>query len=67
VGSIKEVVVSLVFELLPVKVSLQEVRQPSYLGIGGIANAPKEIIDPEHEIHLALVGEVPGSNLHGLL
>jgi len=65
--SLKEVIVSLVLQLLPVKVPLREVRQPSDLGFGGICNVAKEIIDFEHEIHLALRGEFPGGNLYGFL
>jgi len=67
VESLKEVIVSLVLQLLPVKVPLREVRQPSDLGVGGIRNVAKEIIDFEHEIRLALGGEFPGGNLYGFL
>jgi hypothetical protein len=67
VESLKEVIVSLVLQLLPVKVSLHEVRQPSNLGFGGIRNVAKDIIDFKHEIRLALGGEFPGCNLDGFL
>jgi len=67
VESLKEVVVSLVFQLLPVKVSLREVRQPSDLGVGGIGNVAKEIIDLEHEIRLVLGGEFPDGDLYSFL
>jgi hypothetical protein len=67
VESLKEVIVSLVLQLLPVKVSLREVRQPSDLGVGGIGNVAKEIIDLEHEIRLVLGGELPGGDLYGFL
>jgi len=67
VQSLKEVIESLVLQLLPVKVPLWEVRQQSNLGVGGIRNVPKEIIDIEHGIRLALEGEFPGGNLYGFL
>jgi len=54
VKSLKAVAVSLVFELLPVKIPLRKVRQPCDLGIGSIANVTDEILHFEHEIHLAL-------------
>jgi len=43
VESLKEVIVSLVPQLLPVKVSLREVQQPSDLGVGAMSNVAKEI------------------------
>jgi len=65
VKSLKEVIVSLVLQLLPVKVSLCEARQPSDLGVGGIGNVAKEIIDLEHEIRLVLGGVLSTGDLHG--
>jgi hypothetical protein len=65
VESVKEVIVSLVVQLLPVKVSLCEVLQPSDLGVAGIDNVTKEIIDLEHVIGLGLGGEFRGSDLYG--
>jgi len=67
VESLKEVIVSLVLQLRPVKVPLGEVRQPSDQGVGGIRNVAKEIIDFEHEIGLALGGRFLGGNLYGFL
>jgi hypothetical protein len=67
VKSLKEVIVSLVLQLLSVKVPPHEVRQPSDLPIGAIGNVAKELIDFEHEICLALGGEFPGGNLYGIL
>ena len=67
VESLKEVIVLPVLQLLPVKVPLHEVRQPSDLGVGGIRKVATEIIDFEHEIRLALGGEFPGGNLYGFL
>jgi len=67
VGSLKEVIVSLELDLLPVKVSLRRVEQRSYLGVGGIGNVTKENIDLEHEIRLVLGGELSSSDLHGFL
>ena len=60
VKSLKEVIVSLVFQLLPGKVSLHEDRQLRDLGVAGIGDVATEIIDLEHEIRLTLVVRVPG-------
>jgi len=67
VESLKEVIVSLGFQLLPVKVSLPEVRQPRDLGVGSIGNVAKEIVDFEHEIRLVVGGEFMGGDLYGYL
>ena len=67
VKSLKEVIVSLVLRLFPLKVSLCKVRQPSNLGVGGIGNVAKGIIDLEHEIGLVLGGEFPAGNIYGVL
>jgi len=67
VESLKEVIVTRVLQLLPVKVPLCEVRQPSDLGVGAISNVAKKIIDYEHHIWLALGGKFPGGNLYGFL
>jgi len=67
VESLKEVTVSHIFQLLPVKIPLREVDQPSDLGFGSIGNLAKEIIDFQQEIVLAMVGKLPSGNLHGIL
>jgi len=67
VESLKEVIVSLVLQLLPVNVSLREVRQPSYLGIACIGNVANEIIGLEHEIWLVLGRELSSVDLHSFL
>jgi hypothetical protein len=67
VNSLKEVILLLVLQLLPVKVSLCEVRHQSDLGVGSIGNVSKEIIDLAHEIRLVLGGVVPSSDLHCFL
>jgi len=48
--SLREVIVSLVLQLLQVKVSLREVQQRSNQGVGGISNVTKEIIDIKDDI-----------------
>ena len=63
VGSFKEVIVILVFQLLQVNVTLREVKLPSDLSVGSIGNVAKEIIDHVHEIRLAFAGEFPGGDL----
>lgn len=65
--SLKEAIVLFVFQRLPVKVSLREVRQQSNLGIGSIGSAAQEIIDPENIIGLVLGGEISSGNLHSFL
>jgi len=67
VRSLKEVIVLLVLQLLQVNVHLCEVRQPCDLGVGGIHNVDKDIIDLQLEIRLAFGGQFPGSNLYGCL
>jgi len=67
VKSLKEVIVSLVLQHLPVKVSLHEFRQPSNMCIGGITNVAKGSIDLEHEIRLVLEGELLSYDLRGFL
>jgi len=67
VKSLKEVIVSLVLQLLLVKVPLRKVRQPSDQGIGGIGIVTTEIIDLEHEICLVLGGDLSSDDLHGFL
>ena len=67
VESLKEVIVSLVLQLLPVKVSLCKVWQRSNLSVGGIGNIAKVFIDFEDKIGLALGGLVPPSDLYGFL
>ena len=67
VESLKEVIVSLVLQLLPVKVSLRKVRQPSDLDVGGIRNVAEQIIDLEHDICLVLGGEFLGGDLYGFI
>ena len=67
VESVKEVILSLVLQLLPVKVSLCKVRQPSDLGIGRIGNVTEEIKDLEDEIYFVLGGELLSGNLHRVL
>ena len=52
--SLKEDIVSLVLQLLPVKFSLCTVEEPSNLGVGSIENAAKQMLDLEDEICLAL-------------
>jgi len=64
---LKEVIVSLVLQLLPVKVSLREVRQPSDLGLGAIGNVAKEIIYLKQEIGWVLARELSSGNHHGFL
>ena len=66
VESLKEVIVSLVVQLLPVKVSLRDVRQPSNLGIGSIGNVATEIIVLEDEIHSVLGGKFSNGNHHNV-
>jgi len=67
VESLKEVIVSLVLQLLPVKVSLREVRQASDLGVGDIGNVTTDIIDLEHQIRMVLCGEFQGDDHYGCL
>jgi len=67
VESLKEVVESLVFQLLALKVSLREVRQPSDLGVGSIGDVAKDIIDLMHEIRLVSVGHFSRGDLHSFL
>ena len=67
VQSLKEVIVLLVLQLLPVKVSLHEGRQRSDLGFGGISNVTKAIIDSEYDRRLGLGGEPSSGDLHGFL
>jgi hypothetical protein len=67
VESLTEVVVSHAFRLLPVMVSLHQFRQPSDLGIGGMCNVAKQIIDLDHEIVVALGVQYPGSHLNSFL
>jgi hypothetical protein len=67
VESLKEVIVSLEFQLFPGKVSLHEVQQASDLGVGGIVIVAKEDTQFKHEIRSALRGEFAGSDLHGFL
>jgi hypothetical protein len=64
VESLKEVIVTLVLQLHPVKVPLREIQQPSDVGVDGIRNDAKEINDLGHEIWLALWGEFPSGNLY---
>jgi len=52
--SLKKVVVSSIFQLCPVSISLWEVRQPSDLCFGTIGIVTNEIIDLELEMHLSL-------------
>jgi len=67
VESLKEVIVSLVLQLLPVEGSLPEVRQPRDLGVGRIGHVAREIIDLEHEIRMVLTGELLSGDPHGFL
>jgi len=67
VERLKEVIVSLVLQLLAVEVSFHKVRQPSELGVDGIGNVAQEIIDLDHEIRLVLGGERLSCDLHGFL
>jgi len=67
VESLQEVIVSLVFQLLQVKVSLHKVRQPSNLGVGSIGNVATGITDLEDEICFALGSEFPRGNLYGVM
>jgi hypothetical protein len=63
VESFKQVIVSLVLQLLPLEVPLCDCRQPGDLHFGGIRNAAQEMIDFEPEIRLASAGHFPGGNL----
>lgn len=47
---LEDVNVPLVFQLLPVKISRCEDQQPSNMGICGISNVAKEIIDLKNRI-----------------
>jgi hypothetical protein len=67
VESLQEVIVSLLLQRLPVKVALREVRHLSDLGIDGIGNVAREIIDLKDEIRLVLRGELLGGDLSGFL
>jgi len=58
VESLKEVIVLLVLQLLPVKVTLHEVPQPSDRGFCGLGNVTNEFIDLEHQIDFGLRGEL---------
>jgi len=63
VESLKKVIVSLVYELLSVNISLCNDWLSSDLGVGGIGNVVQEIIDLEYEIGLPLGAEFPGGDL----
>jgi len=67
VESLKEVAESPVFQLLPVKIPVCDVRQPCDLCIGIIGILTKDIIDFEYEIWLALGGHLLSANLHSFL
>ena len=67
VESLKEVIVALVLQLCIVKVSLHKVQQPSDLGVGGIGNVAREILDLEYEFRLVLMGKFQGGGLDGIL
>jgi len=67
VKSLKEVIVSLVLQHLPVKVSLHEVWKRSNLVVGSIGHVSKAIMDLKHNIHLAMEGKFPSSNVYGIL
>jgi len=67
VESLKEVIVSLVLQLLPVEVALRKLRQPSDPGVGGIGNVAEEIIDLDHEIRLVFGEDLLSGDLHGFL
>jgi len=58
VENVNEVVVSHIFQLVPVKVSLCKVRQPSDLAVGSVGNVTKEMLDYKHKISLGLGGEL---------
>jgi len=63
VKSLKEVIVSLALQHLPVKDSLLEVRQPIDLGVGGIVNVAKGIIELKSKIRFVLGGQFPCGDL----
>jgi len=64
---LKEVIVLLVLQLVPVKDSLREVQQPSDLGVGGIGNVPKRSYISSIQLGCFLVGKFPGGDLYGFL
>jgi hypothetical protein len=67
IKSLKEGIVLLVLQHLPVNISLRKVQQPSDLGAGGISNVAKVIIDVTHGIHLVFGAKVMGGYLYGFL
>jgi len=57
VESVKEFIVLLVLQLVPVMVSLTEVRSPSDQGFGSTSNITNGIIDVKHKLCLVWGGE----------
>jgi hypothetical protein len=67
VENLKVVVISLLFELLPLKGSLQEVQPPWDLGIGIVGNVTRAMMYLAHGICLGIGAVFPGNDLYNFL
>jgi len=64
VGSLTEIIVSLVLQLLPVKVFLRKGCQPSHPGVGSMGDGDDKIIDLKHKVGLDLGGVLSSGDLY---